>query len=102
MKKKILQVPGLRDAKSIHSAGLRSIPKVQRSTYLELYNLQREKDRLDREICAMDKRKSRAEKQLEGIGQRMEALQKEARKELKGNLRKSGPANPLKKMSVNY
>ena len=46
------QISSLRNIKSIHSVGARSIPKVQRSSYLELYMLRREKDRLEKEdLC---------------------------------------------------
>ena len=54
----IQQMPCLRNIKSIQSIGARSIPKVQRSTsYLELYMLRRKKDRLEKEIFALDKKK---------------------------------------------
>ncbi len=60
----IQQMPGLKDIKSIHSIGARSIPKVQRSSYLELYILRREKDRLEKEVFALGKRKTAADRQL--------------------------------------
>lgn len=63
--------------KSIHSAGIRAIPKVQRSGYLDLYTLGREKDRLEGEISALDKRKSAAAKQLNNVVKRVVQLQKE-------------------------
>ena len=55
----IQQMPCLRNIKSIQSIGARSIPKVQRSTsYLELYMLRRKKDRLEKEIFALDKKET--------------------------------------------
>ena len=65
--KGMLEIPSVRDIKSIHSAGARSIPKVQRSSYLELYMLKREKDRLEKEIFALDKRNNTANRQLSSI-----------------------------------
>ena len=100
--KGILQVPGVRDIKSIHSVGARSIPKVQRSGYLELYMLRREKDRLEKEIFASDKRTNTAKRQLDSIGKRIEKLQKETHEGQKVKTYRSTPARPLKTMAINY
>lgn len=102
MKQKILIIPGVRDIESIQSAGVSSIPKVQRSTYLELYTLQRVKDRLEKEMYMLGKRNSSTLKQLESIDRRMEKLHKEAHKGLRGNPRKSIPTKTLKTMKINY
>lgn len=93
---------GIRDIKSIHSVGVRSIPKVQRSGYLELYMLRREKDKLEKEIFALDKRRSAADKQLDSINKRIEKLQKEVHGEQKIKTYRSIPTRPLKKMAINY
>ncbi len=96
------QMPGIRDIKCIHSVGMRSIPKVQRSGYLELYMLRREKDRLEKEIFALDKRRSTADKQLDSINKRIEKLQKEVHEEQKIKTYRSIPTKPLKTMAINY
>lgn len=98
----ILQVPDIRNIKSIHTIGARSIPKVQRSSYLELYMLRREKDRLEKEIFGLDKRVSAAKRQLNSINQRIEKLQKETHEEQKTKTYRSIPTKPLKTMPVNY
>ena len=98
----IQQMPGVRDIKSIHSVGARSIPKVQRSSYLELYMLRREKDRLEKEIFAIDKRRNAANRQLISINRRIEKLQKEAHEEQKIKTYRSIPTRPLKTMAINY
>jgi hypothetical protein len=98
----IQQMPGLKDIKSIRSVGARSIPKVQRSTYLELYVLRREKDRLEKEIFALDKRKTSADRQLDSIAKRIEKLQKETHEEQKIKTYRGISAKPLKKMAINY
>ena len=100
--KGILQVPGVRDIKSIHSVGARSIPKVQRSGYLELYMLRREKDRLEKEIFASDKRTNTAKRQLDSISKRIEKLQKETHEEQKIKTYRGIPTRPLKTMAINY
>jgi peptidoglycan hydrolase CwlO-like protein len=96
------QISGLLDIKSIHSAGLRSIPKVQRSSYLELYMLKTEKSRLEQEIFALDKRNQTLQRQLESIDRRIEKLQKEAYEEQKIKTHKRGFIKPLKTIRVNY
>jgi hypothetical protein len=98
----IQQMPGLKDIKSIRSVGARSIPKVQRSTYLELYVLRREKDRLEKEIFALDKRKTSADRQLDSIAKRIEKLQKETHEEQKIKTYRGISAKPFKKMAINY
>lgn len=100
--KMMQQISGARDIKSIHSIGARSIPKIQRSTYLELYMLRREKDRLEREVFALDKRRNTAKRQLNSLNKRIEILQEEMQKEQKVKTYSDVPTRPLKRMAVNY
>ena len=100
--KTILQTPGVRNIKSIHSVGARSIPKVQRSSYLELYMLEREKDRLEKEIYTLDKRRSTAKRQLDSINKRVEKLRKETHEKEKIKTYRNIPTKPLKTMAINY
>ena len=95
-------IPSLREIKSIHSVGIHSIPKVQRSGYLDLYTLGREKDRLDKEILSLDKRRSAAAKQLDNVIKRIIQLQKETREEEQAKTHKGMPAKPLKTMAIKY
>jgi hypothetical protein len=96
------QISSLRNIKSIHSVGARSIPKVQRSSYLELYMLRREKDRLEKEVFALEKRKTAADKQLNSIAKRIEGLQKETQDDHKVKTHRHISARPLKKMAISY
>lgn len=100
----IQQMPCLRNIKSIQSIGARSIPKVQRSTsYLELYMLRRKKDRLEKEIFALDKKRNTANRQMDGISKRIERLQKEAHNEdQKIKTCRDIHTRPLKTMAINY
>lgn len=100
--KGMMQVVGARDIKSIHSVGARSIPKVQRSSYLELYMLRREKDRLEKEIFALDKRRDTAKRQLDSIYRRIEGLQKEVHEEDEIKTSRSISTRPLKTMGISY
>ncbi|HBU08008.1 MAG: hypothetical protein A2W77_00535 [Nitrospinae bacterium RIFCSPLOWO2_12_39_16] len=98
----MLQIPDIRNIKSIHTIGARCIPKVQRSSYLELYMLRREKDRLEKEIFVLDKRVGAAKRQLNSINQRIEKLQEETHEEQKIKTYRNIPTKSLKTMSVNY
>jgi hypothetical protein len=100
--KGILQIRSVRNIKSIHSAGARSIPKVQRSSHLDLYMLGRERDRLEKEIFALDKRRSTAQSKLDLINQRLEKLQKETHEAQKIRTHRSAPTRPVKTMTLNY
>ncbi len=76
--KGLQHLSSLRNIKSIHTVGAGSIPKVQRSTYLELYILGREKDRLEKEMRLLEKRKDAAGNHLSSVTKRLKRLQKEA------------------------
>lgn len=100
--KGIQQVIGVRDIKSIHSIGARSVPKAQRSAYLELYMHRREKDRLEKEIFVLDKRRNTAQRLLDSINKRIEKLQTEAHEEQKIKTYRNIPTKPLKTLSIKY
>ncbi len=96
------QISNLRNIKSIHSAGVRSIPKVQRSSYLDLYALKREKDRLEKEVFVLGQRRTIADKELDSIAKRIERLQKDTHEEQKIKTYKDVSARSLKKMAIHY
>ena len=100
--KGIQRVVSVRDVKSIHSIGGSSVPKAQRSAYLELYVSGREKDRLEKEIFVLNKRMSTAQKLLNSVYKRIEKLQSEVSAEHSVTIRKSVPAKPMKKLSMQY
>ena len=100
--KGIQRVTSVRDIKSIHSIGGSSVPKSQRSAYLELYVSGREKDRLEKEIFVLNKRMTTAQKLLNSVYKRIEKLQSEVREEQATKTCKSVPAKPMKKLSIQY
>ena len=101
--KSMSQLQTVSDIRGMHSIGARSIPKHMRSSYLELYVLDREKARLDREIFGLDKRRKSAYTRLDSITHRMERLQKEIQEGVETKVHKSiHPRKPLKKMSIKY
>lgn len=98
---KIQYVRSVTDVKSIHTAGVRSIPKQLRSPYLDLYILAREKDRLEKENYVFGKRGLAVDKRLKMINKRMEKLQEEIKEEPKSH--SYSPSKKfLKTMSINY
>lgn len=74
--KGVSEISGLRSIKSMHSSSKRSIPRVQSSAYLDLYMLRKEKDRLEKEIYILEKRRKDIQKRLDGINEDMDKLQK--------------------------
>jgi hypothetical protein len=100
--KGMLQTPSARNIKSIHSIGARSIPKAQRSGYLELYILVSERNRLEKEIFALDKRRSTAKRQLNSVCKRIKKLQKETHEAQEIKTHRGAPTKPLRTMAINY
>jgi hypothetical protein len=96
------QISGLRNLRDIHSIGIRSIPKAQRSSYLEQYVLRREKERMEKEIVALTKRKAAAERQFGCILKQIEKLQKEAHEGQQTKSPKSAPMRHAKSMAISY
>lgn len=103
--KSLTDVQGLRGIKSMHSTSKRSIPKAQSSAYLDLYILQKEKDRLGREEFVLEKRKEEIQKRVKEIEQQMELLKKAAQ-EQSPDKRNEGidvqVEKGWKKMTLNY
>ena len=70
----VSEISGLRSIKSMHSSSKRSIPRVQSSTYLDLYVLRKEKDRIEKEIYILDKKKGESQKKLDDVNKQMDKL----------------------------
>lgn len=69
---------GLRDIRGMRSIGRRSIPKAQSSSYLDLYVLQKERERLEKERSLLEKRRQGIERRLKEVQEQMEKLEKPA------------------------
>jgi len=76
MVKGVTEVSGLRDIRTMHSSKKRSIPRVQSSAYLDLYMLRKEKDRLEKEVYILDKRKKNIQKRIDEVNTEMDKLEK--------------------------
>ena len=101
--KSVSQLQTVSDIRGMNSIGARSIPKSMRSSYLELYVLDRERDRLEKEKFSLDKKRNRAQTRLESIAQRIEKIKKETDEETQVIAPQRGTSRkPLKKMSIKY
>jgi len=68
-------IGGLRNIRSMHTSGKRSIPRVESSAYLDFYMLRKEEERLEKEDAMLEKRKAAIQKRLEDIKKEKEALE---------------------------
>jgi len=101
--KSMSQLQTVSDIRGMHSIGARSIPKHMRSSYLELYVLDREKARLDREIFGLDKRRKSALTRLDSIHQRMQFSKKGLEAETDAIIQhRVTPRKPLKTIKIKY
>ena len=75
--KTISEFTAARDMKSMCSAGEESIPKPEMPGYLELHAARREKDTLENELLALDRRRVRACRELGSIKRRIKKLEEE-------------------------
>lgn len=95
---KMQKTLSFRDIKNTHTIGLSSIPKKQRSSYLELYMLKKENDRLEKEIFALEKRRKTACRQLDSVKEQIEKLREEISNEEGKLTRKSENGKEGKKV----
>ena len=73
--KDVNNLKGIHGAGTMQSRKKRSIPRVQSSTYLDLYMLDKEKERLLKEDGKLSMRKDSIRKRLEEIEQEMGKMQ---------------------------
>jgi hypothetical protein len=104
MVRRIKELSGLRDTKTMNSTKKRSIPRVQSSAYLDLYILQKGRGRLEKEMCILDKRKKSIQKRLDEIDAEMIKIEKAEAKKRQVNPKgfKKSPAKDWKTMAVKY
>lgn len=97
---------GVENMKTMKSQGLRSIPRSQNDSYLDLYMLYKEKERMEKELSHSGKRSERASKRLEVIGARIEKLEKSSpagdKEKAKEAVGRETPKKDWKVMSIDY
>jgi predicted nucleic acid-binding Zn-ribbon protein len=99
--KTIQQLPNLSDIKSVRSIGATSIPKVKRPLHLELYALAREKDRLEKELAVLNKRRNTVTRNLTDIDRQIGKLQQALAPRKNGDF-ESVPQKTIKTLTVSY
>lgn len=97
---KAITIPG--NVRTMNSVGARSIPKVQRSVYLDLYVLKKEKDRLESEMFVLEKRKKIVGQLLHDMNRRIDALQKEVHSLPEIKTKKQTRRDTLRTMPIKY
>lgn len=104
-------LPGLHKARTMFSAKKRSRPRIQSSTYLDLYMLDKEKERLLKESERLSLRDTGIKNRLEEIDLEVNKLQKtEVVNKASTNssfsertfTQKDGAKKEWKKMTLNY
>ncbi|MHB8277389.1 MAG: hypothetical protein ACYDIA_07025 [Candidatus Humimicrobiaceae bacterium] len=73
--KDVNTISGIHTVRTMNSTKKRSIPRIQSSTYLDLYMLNKEKERLLKEAERLDLRNAVIKKRLEEISLEMYKLQ---------------------------
>ena len=102
----VTDISGLRDIRSMHSTR-RSIPRFKNSAFLDLYMLQKEKERLEKEVALLAKRNQGIRKRLSDIQRQMEGLERSAQSERPDNggekvTERSVPARKWKTFPLKY
>ena len=87
---------------SIHTAQVSSVPKAQKSAYLDLYVLGREKTRLTQEMLALDARKEVIDRHLKNISKQISGMQQEMAREQQETSGMKSPSQPVKTVDINY
>lgn len=100
--KALHEIATIRNLRSMHSIGARSVPKAQRSPYLDLYTLKKEKDRLEKESSILEKKKKITTRLLLDVNNSIAGLQKEIQEEDEIKTVKHTKTNSLRTMPVRY
>jgi len=99
---------GLQGVRTLHSAKKRSIPRIQSSTYLDLYMMDKEKERLLQENEKLGMRTNTINKRLRDINREMNELKETDSAKTSANSNSSkhvvskAEKKEWKKMSLNY
>ncbi len=100
--KALSEIATIGNVRSMHSIGARSVPKVQRSPYLDLYALKREKDRLEKEAAVLEKKVKITGRLLRDVNKLISGLQEELQEDGAVKSFRNTKTNPLKTMPISY
>jgi hypothetical protein len=100
--KALNEIATIRNVRSMHSIGARSIPRVQRSLYLDLYALRREKDRIEKEVAVLEKKMKITGRLLREVNKLIAGLQGEIQENRAIKTVRHTKTNPLRTMPIRY
>jgi len=72
----VMEIKGLTETKTLQGSKKRSMPRAQNAIYLEMFILEKEKGRLEKEMIIIDKRKASMQRRLNEIVGDMKKLGK--------------------------
>jgi hypothetical protein len=71
----IMELKGLSETRTLQGSKKRSMPRAQNGTYLDIFILGKEKDRLEKEIVIINERKKSRQRRLDEIAVEMKNLE---------------------------
>ncbi|MCK4825114.1 ankyrin [bacterium] len=109
--KDVNSLPGIHALRTMFSAKKRSMPKVHSSAYLDLFMLNKEKDRLMKEAERLSQRDAVVKKRIEEVDEEINKLQgaeaavrasSDTNFQGRATTQKDGTQKEWKKMALNY
>jgi hypothetical protein len=100
--KALHEISTLRNVRSMHSIGARSIPRVQRSLYLDLFALQRERDRLAKDALILETKMKTTGRLLRDVKKLIAGLQGEIQEDRAIKTVSHIKTNSLRTMPIRY
>jgi hypothetical protein len=104
MIKGVLKLKGLRETRTLQGSKKRSMPRAPNATYLDIFILGKERDRLNKEMSILDKRKTSMRRRLDEINiemKNLEAAEKREKRAAPGESKRC-PAKGYKTMAMTY
>ena len=71
----VTELKGLSEMRTLQGSKKRSMPRAQNATYLGIFILGKEKDRLEKAMIIIDKRKTSMQRRLDEIAVEMKKLE---------------------------
>jgi hypothetical protein len=71
----VMELKGLSETRTLQGSKKRSMPRAQNATYLDIFILGKERDRLEKEMIIIDKRKTSMQRRLDEIAVEIKKLE---------------------------
>jgi len=100
----VTELKGLSETRTLQGSKKRSMPRAQNATYLGIFILGKEKDRLEKAMIIIDKRKTSMQRRLDEIAVEMKKLEEAEIREKRATpgARKSHHKKGWKTMAMTY